>query len=89
MKKVKFKPRERTEKSNSKEALFVVTYYPSVNCLHKIIRDHAYLLNVFLPGAMVSFRSARKLSSYFVRAKLYPFHRKVGSKKCAKSRCEV
>ena len=38
---------------------------------------------------MVSFRGARKLSSYLVRAKLYPLHRKIGSKKYAKNRCEV
>ena len=38
---------------------------------------------------MVSFRGARKLSSYLVRAILYPLHRKVGSKNCAKNRCEV
>ena len=40
--------------------------------------------NLFLPGSMVSFRGARKLGSYLVRAKLYPLHRKVGSKNCAK-----
>ena len=34
---------------------------------------------------MVSFQ----LSSYLVGAKLYPFHCKVGSKKCAKNCCEV
>ena len=34
---------------------------------------------------MVSFQ----LSSYLVRTKLYPLHRKVGSKKCAKNCCEV
>ena len=38
---------------------------------------------------MVSFKSARKLSSYLVRAKLYPLHCKVGSKKCGKIRSEV
>ena len=27
---------------------------------------------VFLPRPMVSFRSSRKISSYLVRAKLYP-----------------
>ena len=37
--------------------------------------------NFFHPEPMVSFRSARKLSSYLGRAKLYPFHHKVGSKK--------
>ena len=45
--------------------------------------------NTFLPGLMVSFRIARKLSSYLVRAKLYPLQRKVGSSKCGKRRCEV
>ena len=90
------KSREKPEKSTSKAVPFVVIYHPSLNCLHKIIRDNTYLLymnekvkNLFLPGPMVSFRGARKLSSYLVRAKLYPHHRKEGSKKCAKNRCEV
>ena len=55
-----------------------------------------YLLNMneevrktFSPGPMVSFQSAQKLSSYLVRAKLYPLQRKVGSSKCGKQRCEV
>ena len=45
--------------------------------------------NLFLPGPMVSFRGARKLSSYLVRAKSYPLHRQVGSKKCAENCFEV
>ena len=45
--------------------------------------------NVFTPGPIVSYRSARKISSYLVRAKLYPLERKVGPEKCGKSRCEV
>ena len=40
--------------------------------------------NLFLPGPIVSFRGARNLSSYLMRARLYPLHRKIGSKKCAK-----
>ena len=44
MKKVKFKSREKTEKSKSKRVPFVVTYHPSLDCLHKIIRDNTYLL---------------------------------------------
>ena len=44
---------------------------------------------VFTPGPMVSFRSSRKLSSYLVRAKLYPTERVVGSFKCNKPRCLV
>ena len=43
----------------------------------------------FTPQPMVSYRSARKLSSYLVRAKLYPIERKVGSCKCKGKRCEV
>ena len=38
---------------------------------------------------MVSYRSARKLRSYLVRAKLYPVERKVGSCKCKGKRCKV
>ena len=44
---------------------------------------------VFTPKPMVSFRSARKLSSYLVRAKLYPLERKVGSFKCKGKRCQT
>ena len=40
----------------------------------------------FTPGPMISFRSSRKLSSYFARAKLYPTERVVGSFKCNKPR---
>ena len=38
---------------------------------------------------MVSYRSACNLSSYLVRAKLYPTERKVGSCKCNGKHCEV
>ena len=38
---------------------------------------------------MVSFRSSRKISSYLVRAKLYPIERTVGSFKCGSKCCEV
>ena len=41
------------------------------------------------PKPMISFRSARKLSSYLVRAKLYPTERTVGSYKCGGKCCEV
>ena len=45
--------------------------------------------NVFTPGTIVSYRSARKISSHLVRAKLYPLERKFGSEKCGRSRCDV
>ena len=38
---------------------------------------------------MVSFRCPRKISSYLVRAKLYPLDRVVGSTKCGKKKFEV
>ena len=38
---------------------------------------------------MISFRSARKLSSYLVRAKLHPTKKTVRSYKCGGKRCEV
>ena len=44
---------------------------------------------VFSPRPMVSFRSPRKISSYLVRAKLYPLHRVVESTKCGKKMCKV
>ena len=45
--------------------------------------------NLLIPGPMVSFRGAHKLSSYLVRDKLYPLQRKVGPKKCVKNPYEV
>ena len=44
---------------------------------------------VFAPGPMISFHIARKLSSYLVRAKLYPIERTVGSFKCKGKRCQT
>ena len=46
-------------------------------------------LNVFTPGPMATFCSARKLSSFLVRANLYPIERIVGSHKDKGKRCEV
>ena len=45
--------------------------------------------NLFLPRPMVSFRGARKVSSYLVTAKVYPLERKVGSYGCGRKRCKV
>ena len=44
---------------------------------------------VFSPRPMVSYRSPRKISSYLVRAKLYPLDRVAGSTKCGNKRSEV
>ena len=45
--------------------------------------------SVFTLAPMISFCSARKLSSYLVRAKLYPLERTVGSVQCKGKKCET
>ena len=45
--------------------------------------------NVFTPAPMISFRSARKQSSYLVKAKLYPLERTIGSVQCKGKRCQA
>ena len=44
---------------------------------------------VFSPGPMVLFRGARRISSYLVRAKLYPLERCLGLRQCKKRWCEI
>ena len=73
-----------------------MTYHPLLKSVGQIVNKKLNLLymdeevkKVFSPGPMISFRSARKVSSYLVRAKLYPLDRTVGSFKCGGSRCEV
>ena len=75
---------------------FVVTYHPLLKNFGQIIKKHLYLLymneemkEIFTPSPMISLRGARKLSSYLVRAKLYPLERSVGSFKCNSPRCQV
>ena len=75
---------------------FVMTYYPKLKPINKVILKYLDLLyidnevkRVFTPKSMISFRSERKLSSYFVRAKLPPTERTVGSCKCGGKPCEV
>ena len=46
-------------------------------------------LKVFTPKPMVSFRSSCKISSYLVRARLYPIERTAGSFRCGNKHCEV
>ena len=51
------------------------------------------LKHLFTPGPMVFFRSSRKVSSYLVRAKLYPVERSVersvGSFNCKRPHCQI
>ena len=96
MKKVKFSEKGSKKSKDSKGVPFVVTYHFTLNCLSRIIKDNLNILYmsreakaVFSPGPIVSFRSARRISSYLVRAKSYPLERCVGSRQCKKRRCEV
>ena len=96
MKKIRFSKQNQKSKKVVKGQPFVVTYHSLLNKLSSRIYRKFYLLymnqevkNIFTPGSIALFRSAAKISSYFVRAKLYPLERNVGSEKCGKSRCEV
>ena len=86
MNKVKFAYVENQCSNNKQKGIpFVVTFYSLLKSLGSILNKNYYLLqmndkvkNVFSLRPMVSFRDARKLISYLVRAKLYPVERKVG-----------
>ena len=73
----------------------VITYHPLLKDFVKVINNHLHLLymnevkKTFNPGPMVSFRGARKLRSYLVRAKLYPLERSVALFECSIKRFEV
>ena len=83
-----------TNRGKSLKAIPVVmAYHPKHKSMNKVILKYLDLLymdnevkRVFTPKPMISFRSARKLSSYLVRAKLYPTKRTVGSYKCGGKR---
>ena len=94
MKKFHFSKEGQKSKKVEKGVQFLPNYHPLLNKLSSIRHKNLYLLymnqevkNIFTPGPIVSYRSARKISSCLVRAKLYPLERKVGSEKCGKSRC--
>ena len=82
------KSKSNEKNHNMKGIPLVVTYHPLLKSLSAIITQNLSILHVdkemekvFTPPRMVSFRSARKLNSYLVRAKLYPLERTVGSYK--------
>ena len=95
--KVKFSNIERKSNSKTQKGIpLVMTYHPLLKSLSSIVNNNIYLLHTDLevrrkltPQTIVSYQSARKLSSYLVRAKLYPIERKVGLCKCNGTRCEV
>ena len=95
MKKVTFPSCNKVQRKKIKGILFVVTYHPLLKQLKRILHRNKYLLNMnaevkqtFTLVPMVSYRSSRKLSSYLVRAKLYPID-ELRDLKSVKKRCEV
>ena len=98
MNKVKFSgdwDKNKTKKK-FKGVPLAITFHHLLKDFGNIIHKNLYLLcmdqeaqRVFTPGHMITFRSATKLSSYLVRAQLYPLERTVGSCKCFGKRCEV
>ena len=96
IKKVTFNGNSSKSNNKNKGVPFVLTYYLLLKKINYIIRKHIHLLymneegkKVFQPGPMVSFRSPRNLSSYLLRAKIYPMEKKTGSCKCKGSRYQV
>ena len=91
MNKVKFSGHwdKNKGKKKSKGVPLVITFHPLLKNVGNIIHKNLYFLytdqeaqRVFTPGPMITFCSARKLSSYLVRAKLYPLEKTPGSCKC-------
>ena len=86
----------KTRGKSLKAVPFVMTYHRKLKSMNKVILKYLDLLykdkevkRVFTPKPLISFRSARKLSSYLVRAKLYSTQRTVGSYTCGAKRYEV
>ena len=47
------------------------------------------LKHLYTPRPMISFRKSRKISSYLVRANLYPVERSIGSFNYKRPRCQI
>ena len=93
MKRVKFShvSNNKFQKRTLKKTPLVVTYNSLLNSLGQVLSKNLNISymdeevkKVFYPGPVVSFRSARKVSSYLTRAEAYPLERTVGSFKCKK-----
>ena len=94
MKKVLGDKNRMVNNKTEKGTLFIVIFHPRFKILQKIIDMNLYLLymneevkKAFTLKPMISYRSSRKISSYLVRAKLYPINRKVGCYKYGSKRC--
>ena len=93
---MKFGKKKSQELKSVTGVPFVITYHPKLREIASIMKKYQNILHqdetvkrVFTPFPMVSYRNARKLRIYLVRANLYPLERKRGSYKCGSSRCQV
>ena len=92
MGKVKFSGFTRRNKRKKKGVPSVITYYPSLKKIGRIIKQNLYesrCSKCFTPISMISFCSARKLSIYLVKAKLDPLERTVDSVQCKGKWCQT
>ena len=76
--------------------VYLSVYHTLLKNIGRIFHKHLHLLytdqeveRVLTPGPMASFRSASKISSYLVWAKLYPLKSHVGSFKSGGRRCQT
>ena len=81
MKKFKLTSKNRHAKryKSLKAVAFVMTSYPTLKSMNKVILKVLGLLYMDKEIQISSFRTTRKLSSYLLRVKLYPTERTVGS----------
>ena len=81
MKKFKLTSKNRNAKRHKslKAVASVVTSYPTLKSMNKVILKVLGLLYMDKEIQISSFRTTRKLSSYLLRVKLYPTERTVGS----------
>ena len=96
VRKVKFLNSSGDKKTKTNGILLVITYHTLLKDFGKVINKHLHLLHIndgvkkaFTAGPMMSFQGERKISSYLVRAKLFPLERSAGSFKCNGKRCQV
>ena len=80
-----FGENKKKNDSSNEGVLFVVTFYPMLKSLGKVIQDNLYLWHMdkeikktFIPEAVILFSTTCNISSYLVSGKLCPLDRKVG-----------
>ena len=87
--KVKFPCTLRKKDTKMKGIPLVITYHPLLKDFASVVRKNKEVKEIFTTGPMVSFRGAKKLVSYLIRAKLYPLERSVGLFECNGKQCQV